>query len=190
MRWLEQGGFPAPPVQRVPVGIGYTTALFRRSPDDLRPKISCALDQFTPGADGQGLVAVAVYAIEGDLWQVVGVAYGRDPKKATVKDLRAVCAGLPEIFRRATAGEQVGEAEGYFYTDSRRRRIADLDRFPAGLVDIGDAVATYNPVHGIGMASVLNQASLLADSLAGRSGDFLRMREAVVDEAWAVGAGR
>ncbi|MEU4540643.1 hypothetical protein AB0G15_38000 [Streptosporangium sp. NPDC023825] len=72
----------------------------------------------------------------------------------------------------------------------RGRPLAGLDRFPAGLVDIGDAVATYNPVHGIGMASALNQASLLADSLAGRSGDFLRMREAVVDEAWAVGAGR
>nr|WP_221381549.1 FAD-dependent oxidoreductase [Actinoplanes polyasparticus] len=193
VRWLEQGGFPALPVQWVPVGIGYTTALFRRSPDDLSPTISCALDQFTPGVDGRGLAAVAVYAIEGDLWQVVGMAYGRDREDATVKDLRGLCAGLPDIFRKATAGEPVGGAETYFYTDNRRRRVADLERFPAGLVDIGDAVATSNPIHGIGMASAVKQASVLADFLAGnsdpagRTADFLRMREAVVDEAWTDG---
>jgi hypothetical protein len=54
-------------------------------------------------------------------------------------------------------------------------------------------VATYNPIHGIGMASAVKQASVLADFLAGngdpagRTADFLRMREAVVDEAWTNG---
>nr|WP_221383263.1 FAD-dependent monooxygenase [Actinoplanes polyasparticus] len=189
-RWLEQSGFPAPISRRLRVGVGYTTMLFRRKGDPAPPAISCALDQFTLPAEGRGLAAVAAYAIEGKVWQVVGIAYGRNRGEATIDNLRQICAGLPDVFREATLGDVVGDVATFFYGESLRRSITDLEAFPSGLVNIGDAVATYDPIRGLGMASAARQATILGDFLegnddpAGRSRDFLRLRESAVDQAW------
>ncbi|MFD2420360.1 hypothetical protein [Amycolatopsis pigmentata] len=79
--------------------------------------------------------------------------------------------------------------------ESRRRHFTGLRRFPARLVSVGDAVASFNPVYGQGMSSATLHASCLSSYLTGSADfdgvarDFFNLEHMVVDAAWAVSAG-
>ncbi|MGQ4428444.1 hypothetical protein ACN6LL_003866 [Streptomyces violaceoruber] len=202
--WLERDGFDVPVVQRVPVGIAYTTALFTRPSVPREPPVACALDQFSvplttrPSSrpdSNDGPIALAVYAIEAARWQAVTMAYGPRPARVTAHDIRDMCEGLPDVFGEATLGEPMGETASYYYRESVRRSTADLERFPTGLFGVGDAVATFNPIHGQGIMSAAVQASTLATHFsagndpAARNRDFAELAEAAVDGLWEAAAG-
>jgi 2-polyprenyl-6-methoxyphenol hydroxylase-like FAD-dependent oxidoreductase len=201
--WLVESGFAAPAVHRVPVGISYATALFRRPEDPREPDVPVALGQFTSpppvarslSAGGAGLAAIGIYAVEGSLWQVVTMAYERDRAQTTAEGLRALSADLPEVFREATHGDPVGEVATYYYRESLRRSVTDPENFPAGLFGIGDSVASFNPIHGQGLVSAAGQVSVLAahlaasDDPAGQSRAFIQDSEKAIDETWKAGAG-
>lgn len=76
------------------------------------------------------------------------------------------------------------------FPDSVRREFDRLDRFPAGLVAIGDAVASFNPTYGQGISVAAMQALALAEWLAepgaldGPAYGYFRRVRAVVDDAW------
>ncbi|MFH8445939.1 NAD(P)/FAD-dependent oxidoreductase [Streptomyces sp. NPDC018026] len=194
-KWLEEGGFPVPDTQRETIDVHYTTALFARA---RVPDVTCALDQFTPGStrplehshDGGLLSAVAAYAVEDDQWQVVAIG-GPRRRKISHQDIREICAGLPKVFQEATEGEAIGAPESFSYAQSMRRSLRDGVRFPGGLLDIGDCVASFNPVHGQGVWSAVRQASLLADHLTeyadplGTLDAFIAARDKAVDEIWS-----
>jgi 2-polyprenyl-6-methoxyphenol hydroxylase-like FAD-dependent oxidoreductase len=199
--WLSEYGFSAPVVQRVRVGVGYVTALFSRPGGPHEPNIPCALDQFNsqPPTDrprvGGGNAAIAVYAIEGRQWQVVAMSHEHNQAETTAEDLRELCADLPEVFREATSGDAVDEVATFYYRESLRRSVTDLERYPAGLVSIGDSVASFNPVRGQGLVSAAKQVSVLAahlaanDEPAAQSRDFIRRVDKVIDDIWENAAG-
>jgi 2-polyprenyl-6-methoxyphenol hydroxylase-like FAD-dependent oxidoreductase len=70
-----------------------------------------------------------------------------------------------------------------------------LPSFPARLVSVGDAVASFNPVYGQGIASAALHASCLSEYLTadpepGRpAAEFFGLQEVVVDAAWSISAG-
>ncbi|MEV4349324.1 hypothetical protein AB0J83_33115 [Actinoplanes sp. NPDC049596] len=191
-RWLRPGGFEVPLVERVPVGVSYVTALFDRPG---KPEIACALDQFAasdhqPSTSDEAPGGMAVYAIEGNLWQVVTMTYGRDQLAATVQDLRDIAAQRPAVFQEATRGNPVGKPVTYYYRESVRHSVPSPESYPTGLLSLGDAVASFNPVLGQGMLSAAKQASVLADFLsssrnpAAETRKFIRLQDAAVDELW------
>ncbi|WP_306204577.1 NAD(P)/FAD-dependent oxidoreductase [Actinoplanes sp. RD1] len=194
-RWLGQAGFPVPAVLRHPVNIGYTTALFARRHTAGGPGVVCALDQFVTSepsrVGGDRPAGAAVYAVEGNLWQLVVMAYGRDRRQVTIDELRALAAALPEVFREAARGRPVGEIARYFYRAGVYRPVVDAASFPTGLLAVGDSVASFDPIRGQGMYSVARQASIIAEFMAGGgnlatgSRDCIQARDAVVGELWA-----
>lgn len=73
-----------------------------------------------------------------------------------------------------------------------RHHYEQVDRFPEGLLPIGDSVCFFNPTHGQGMSSVAGQArglqSLLADRAgSGRGLDGLAMEFFPIAEDWVRG---
>ncbi|MFE0419833.1 hypothetical protein [Streptomyces tendae] len=201
--WLEEAGLGVFDTERVPVGIDYTTALFGRTEV---PDVTCALDQFPTGRpyrpEGSGgldspgkngvLEAVAAYAVEDSLWQVVVIGKYRGVR-ISHRDVRDICAELPVVFREAVEGNAVGETVSFHYAQSLRR-VTPERGLPAGLLDIGDSVACFNPIHGQGVWSAVEQASLLAHHLAhhpdplGRLDEFIDVRDKAVDAIWASAA--
>jgi 2-polyprenyl-6-methoxyphenol hydroxylase-like FAD-dependent oxidoreductase len=193
--WVEQAGYDRPRLQRLRVGINYATALFERSDkrDDL--DLACALAQFSPPSSPDGVAVGAVNAVEGDQWLVMLMAYGDNRSSRSIDAFRSTCATMPPIFGGATSGAVTREILTYHQADSRRREFVGLSRFPARLVSVGDAVASFNPVYGQGISSAALHASCLSEYLVGDpalgmpAAEFFALQEVVVDAAWTVSAG-
>lgn len=83
----------------------------------------------------------------------------------------------------------------YRQADSRRRDFTVLEHYPARLVSVGDAVASFNPIYGQGMSSAALHASCLSDYLVNNpqpqrmAMEFFEMQAVVTDAAWALSAG-
>jgi 2-polyprenyl-6-methoxyphenol hydroxylase-like FAD-dependent oxidoreductase len=178
--WLEQGGWPRPELERLQVDVRYVSARFKRADDWTGPRNGIC--RYSPFFPSEGLAGAAVSGIENQQWTVMLAHFG-----PPAGDFLARCRELPPVFREAVSGEQVGEVVPYRHPDSRWRHFEALDRFPARLAVVGDAVASFNPVYGQGMSSAALHASCLSEYL--RSGDldtrhFFELQKVIVEAAW------
>lgn len=118
---------------------------------------------------------VAVSQVEGGAWQVTAFGYrGNQPPRDRDGLLEFARPMLPEPWTRMLAAAQWAEPVGFEFPTSVWRRYDELPDPPAGLLTIGDALCTLNPVHGNGMTLAARQSLLLRDCLAEGNGDLPR----------------
>jgi 2-polyprenyl-6-methoxyphenol hydroxylase-like FAD-dependent oxidoreductase len=193
--WVERGGYDRPRLERVRTGINYGTAYFHRSAAADELDLACALAQFPPPSEPDGVAVGGAIAIEGDQWMVMLMAYGENRPSTSTEAFRSACAKMPPVFKEAAGGRVTREILTYHQEDSRRRDFTGLSRFPARLVSVGDAVASYNPVYGQGISSAALHASCLSEYLVGNpvldtpATEFFALQKVVVDAAWTLSAG-
>lgn len=193
--WLAADGWDRPQVQRLPTAVNYATARLHRAAGlDELPAVG-SIARYAPPYPADGVAVAAASAIEDDQWIVLLMGYDDARPGRTLEALRAACAQLPPPYPEAASGEPVGQIATYHQADSRRRDFAGLGRFPARLVSVGDAVASFNPIYGQGMSSAALHASCLAQYLLGQpdldapAAGFFELQHVVVDAAWAISAG-
>lgn len=193
--WVEQADFQRPELHRLRTDINYATAQFERSEDAAELPLGTTLARFADPTTQDGLSLAGTVSVEGDQWMVLLSAYQPDRPPSTPEAFRAVCAKLPATFGHATSGLLTSGIQTYRQADSRRRDFTGLDRFPARLVSVGDAVASFNPVHGQGMSSAALHASCLSEYLVGAQSlnraatEFFELQAVVTDAAWSLSAG-
>ncbi|PSP77865.1 oxidoreductase [Halobacteriales archaeon QS_1_68_20] len=187
--WLEDNGFQSPPVDEVKIDIAYSTAVVERPPEDRRGFL---VPPSAPRKRG-----AVVIPVEGDRWEVLlqGV-HDADPpteREAFVEYARSL--PVAEVGQIAASRPWVSEEIGYYpFPASVRRRYEALDRFPDGLVVLGDALASFNPVYGQGMSVAAMDALLLHHTLATDGLDdvgrrFFDRAGDVVDDVWQIAVG-
>ncbi|MEU7042017.1 hypothetical protein AB0A77_13285 [Streptomyces varsoviensis] len=189
--WLTDAGWQPPRLDRMRIDLRYTTALFERG-DEL-PAVAVVQSLSTPAAPGTPQADNGVAAeVEGGRWMVVLSAYGQPPDRDAdtfVKRVRETPGAPFEEIGRCRLDSDI---ETYQMADSRRRTFTGLDRFPAGLVVVGDAFASFNPVYGQGMSSAALHASCLSAylrsdaRLAEPAWGYFRRAEVIVDAAWGL----
>jgi flavin-dependent dehydrogenase len=187
--WLEAQGYERPPEEEVTVDVQYSTAVVDRPADDRR---AFFVPPTAPRTRGGG-----AFPVEGDRWLVTlqGV-HGDDPPTEPAA-LVAFADSLPvdHLARLLDEREWVDDGvESYPFPSNRRRYYEELDRFPDGLVVLGDAVASFNPVYGQGMSVAALEALILHHALAdggldGLGPRFFDRASEVVDVAWTMAVG-
>lgn len=155
--WLRQWGFQPPPEDTVDVGIDYSTHRVRIPEGSFREKVVVA------GASRSQPLGLGMLYYEDGIWGLTtfGTARAQPPG-----DFAGMVALAQEVLPAHVAaavrrGEPVGEVARHKYPTSRWRRYDKLDRFPAGIIPLGDAVVSFNPTFGQGMTMTSIQAANL-----------------------------
>jgi hypothetical protein len=101
-----------------------------------------------------------------------GVANAKPPR--TFPEMLALADQLlPAHFNAALAhAEPLGEPAFHAFPASKWRRYDKLDRFPAGIIPFGDAVASFNPTFGQGMTMTSLQGGHLRRALESPDGEL------------------
>ncbi|KAB1948742.1 FAD-dependent oxidoreductase [Micromonospora sp. ALFpr18c] len=188
--WLEQAGWERPVTRRMTVHLNYATALFRRTEANPASTVVLALHSPQMEADVAG---AAYFAIEDGQWMAMMAGYGDDRPGRTAEDfVRRLREQFPPEFGAVADNEMLGDVRTYAHADSRRRDFHAIKRFPAGLVSVGDAVASFNPVYGQGMTAAALHAACLSTYLRSKpdlsvpARSYLEMQKVVVDAAWSI----
>ncbi|TDC85454.1 FAD-dependent oxidoreductase [Micromonospora sp. KC606] len=187
--WLERGGWDRPAARRMTVRLNYATALFRRR--EPNPEFPVVLALHSPGGSSD-VAGAAFFAVEDGRWMAMMAGYGDNRPGRTAEDfVRRLRDQFPPEFGDVAGDEMLGEVQTYHHADSRRRDFHALKRFPARLVSVGDAVASFNPVYGQGMTAAALHAACLSTHLRSRPAlgvparRFLDLQQVVVEAAWS-----
>jgi 2-polyprenyl-6-methoxyphenol hydroxylase-like FAD-dependent oxidoreductase len=77
---------------------------------------------------------------------------------------------MPTIYNAIRGAKRVGDIARFGVPCSVRRAFDKLDRFPRGLVPLGDSVCRFPPVQGQGMSVAAQETHVLASLLESRRG--------------------
>jgi 2-polyprenyl-6-methoxyphenol hydroxylase-like FAD-dependent oxidoreductase len=187
--WLEANGFDSPAVEEVKINMAYSTTRFER-PEDARWSMAMLPD--APRKRGW-----AVLPIENEEW-IVGLSeiHGEQPP-TTPEEFTQYIADLPtDVGQRFVENYDfsTSEIEGYPFPSNIRRRYEDLSSFPEGLVVLGDAITSFNPIYGQGMSVAALESVALHDCLADGyrtdvATEFFTRAEPVINIAWQMATG-
>jgi 2-polyprenyl-6-methoxyphenol hydroxylase-like FAD-dependent oxidoreductase len=188
--WLESLGFAKPEEERIEIGIGYTTRVYRRRPTDLDGKLAVVI----AGSGPNWRSGVIAYQTE-DRWIVSVGGYFGDHAPDDDQLFAAYAGSLPtsEIYDIVAHAEPIGDFARYRYPANLRRRYERLATFPNGYLVFGDALCSFNPVYGQGMTVAAQEAVLLRECLNAGDADlakrFFARAATVIDTPWDIAVG-
>jgi 2-polyprenyl-6-methoxyphenol hydroxylase-like FAD-dependent oxidoreductase len=159
----------------------------------------------------QGLVIVdmpprrrggMIFPIEGNRWLVTLFnSHGDYPPNDDAGFVEfARCLPMPDVHEAIVTAQPVSDIATHRFPTSQRRYYERLTRFPTGLIVMGDALCSFNPIFAQGMTVSALEAQLLQDclreldarrtpSLEALTCNFRSRVGRVVDSPWEMATG-
>ncbi|WP_343871284.1 FAD-dependent oxidoreductase [Dactylosporangium roseum] len=189
-RWLSALGLPPVEVDIVDAGIAYSTREFVAPPGATGgfPAVNVAADHRTgqPGRFG------VLFPQEGGRWMAT-LSCTRGGKLPTRSESFLPCAqSLPDPLLARLIGSVEPLTDVFVSHIGANRRLYPerLNRWPDGLIIVGDSLAAFNPIHGHGMSAAARGAVVLdkwlteGDLGPGAAHRTQQAISAVVDDPW------
>jgi 2-polyprenyl-6-methoxyphenol hydroxylase-like FAD-dependent oxidoreductase len=190
---LEAAGILSPPVSRVGIDCAYTSGFLPRSADDFEGSfLICGTsppESFRVGA---------LLPVEGERWMVTLAGVHGDVPGTGPDEVVAFARSLPTpaLGQLVERRGPLSATTSYRFPSSRRRHYETVPAPPAGLVTLGDAACSFNPIYAQGMACAALQARALAEAVADTSvrcdvlpARFNRSAAHIIDAPWAIAVG-
>ena len=181
-----------PPVTRIGIDIGYASFMMRRTPEDFEGHFVVCIEN--PGSFRGG----AVLPVEGDRWQVTLAGVHGDAPPATDDGVAAFAASLPTpaVGQLIARCDRLSDIATYRFPSSQRRHYEKVRDLLPGLVMLGDASSSFDPIYGQGMTSSALQAAALAGTVS-RVGvaaadlprRFHRKAARIIEAPWRIAVG-
>lgn len=187
--FLEQLGYERPVEDEVVVQLAY----------------ACQPLRITPGAIAENFIAImpepgrpkmfATIDNENDTAMfAVGAMAGEEPPDTASEMLAFAADFVPTNVLAALAdAEPLGAVVQYRVPSNRWRRYDKMRRLPGGLLVLGDAVCSFNPIYGQGMTVAAVEAIVLRDCLRRGEKDlarrFFRSSAKTIRIAWQSAVG-
>lgn len=188
-RWLNAHGYSRPPSDEVHVDVSYSTTVIERPPAKRR-------NYFVPPSAPQTRGGAA-FPVEDGRWLVTLFGVHGDHPPTEMEAFKSFAATLPtsDLERLLdTHTWTTDEIHHYPFPSSVRRYYGDLDRVPEGLLVMGDAICSFNPLYGQGMSVAALESLILHHELA--SGPIEKLPErffdrvdSVIEPAWKMAVG-
>jgi 2-polyprenyl-6-methoxyphenol hydroxylase-like FAD-dependent oxidoreductase len=188
--WLDGLGYQPPAQQRVEIGLGYATRTYRLRPGAMNGD-QMILTAGTLANPRFGVLAVT----EGGRHMLTLAGIRGDHPPTDPAGFGEFVAALPagDIAMAVAGAEPLDDPVPFRFPASTRNRYERLREFPAGLVVVGDAVCSFNPVYGQGMTVAATEALALRQFLATGPADqprrFFKAIAAAIDVPWDIAVG-
>jgi len=203
--WLEALGYSAPEESAVKVHVGYASRVYRRPPPlpltnpAHRPWKVLYIIGTPPNSRSIGVL----FPIEGNRWQVTLGGLLRDYPPDDEAGFLEYARRLPsdELYRALRTAEPLTDIVNHRFPSHLRRRYERMARMPEGLVVMGDALCSFNPIYGQGMTTGALSAMTLGrclreqrrtrgpGSLEGLAPMFQEKVAHVIDTPWQLATG-
>ena len=186
--WLGEHGYPEPALEEVHIDVRYGTVELERPAGDRRTVFLPASHPHRRGA--------LVVPVESGRWIVNLHGFHGEHPPADIEGFRRFAEGLStpvvvDLLEDATIRSDA--VDRYPIPSSRRYRYETLESFPEGLLVVGDAIASFNPIYAQGMTVAAFEALTLHHVLADGDDDlamrFFQAATPIVDMAWSMGVG-
>jgi 2-polyprenyl-6-methoxyphenol hydroxylase-like FAD-dependent oxidoreductase len=168
--FLDALGYGKPAEDRVHVRLTYSSQLLRLPPGTFKEKI--VIIGPAPGRP----IGMALFGYENDTWMltVFGMAGVEPPCELSEMLSFAEALAPAHLLAPISSGTPLADVCRFRYPESRWRRYDKMRRFPDGLIVLGDAICSFNPIYGQGMTVAALQAQALGDCLRDGSNDLAR----------------
>jgi flavin-dependent dehydrogenase len=182
--WLSDAGEAVPASSAVTVDLGYCSRFYERLPEHLDGDRSIIV------AAAPGLVCGGVVGVEGGRWLVTLAGLLGQHPPTDDEGFEEFARGLPvpDVYDLIRSATPLTAPVPYRFRASVRRHFEAVRNPPEGLVVLGDALCSFNPLYAQGMTAAAQQALVLRETLGGGVPGlprrFYRAVAPVVDVPW------
>jgi 2-polyprenyl-6-methoxyphenol hydroxylase-like FAD-dependent oxidoreductase len=159
--FLEELGYGRPREDELKVHVTYAGLPVHVAPGTLRENV------ILTAAEPSRPMAFAMFAGENDAYMLAVQTLTGQPVPTDRAALFNCVAGMapPHALAAARSAEPLADVTQYKFPSNRWRRYDKMARMPDGLIVMGDAMCSFNPLYGQGMSVAAIEALILRDCL-------------------------